>query len=348
MVKVAVTGVTGMIGGAVAKRFAEHGYTVRGIARRQAQPNELPFEITTAALEDREELHSALAECEIAVHCAAVYAYGAHNHAEVSTVNIDGTRMLIDAAKDAGVRRVIVTSSSVTSGSGADGSVRDERYRIGNEYAPPYFLSKVRQEQVALQAAGDDLDVIIACPTVVMGGPSSRLVPSNAIILRYLLDFFRSTFPGGCNVVSLDDVALAHLILAENGAPGERYLIGSENLSWRTLHSLIADLAGVAGPRIEVPTAAAYMTSAAAEAWARFAETEPLSTREEALTIGRFYWYSHDKITRLGYAPKPARAAVANALAWLLSSTQLPRWVRETLRPLPEVRTSRALIPRPL
>jgi dihydroflavonol-4-reductase len=114
------------------------------------------------------------------------------------------------------------------------------------------------------------------------------------------------------------------------------------------LHSLIADLAGVAGPRIEVPTAAAYITSAAAEAWARFAETAPLSTREEALTIGRYYWYSHDKIARLGYAPKPARAAVANALAWLLSGTQLPRWIRETLRPLPEVRTSRTLIPRPL
>ena len=75
------------------------------------------------------------------------------HHAEVSTVNIDGTRTLIDAAKDAGVRRVIVTSSSVTSGSSADGSVRDERYRIGNEYAPPYFLSKVRQEHVAFRRA---------------------------------------------------------------------------------------------------------------------------------------------------------------------------------------------------
>jgi dihydroflavonol-4-reductase len=148
--------------------------------------------------------------------------------------------------------------------------------------------------------------------------------------------------------VSLDDVALAHVILAEKGSPGERYLVGSENLSWRTLHSLIADLTGVAGPRLELPTAAAYITSAAAEAWARFAETEPLSTREEALTIGRYYWYSHDKIARLGYAPKPARAAVANALAWLLSSTHLPRWVREALRPLPEVHASRALIPRPL
>jgi dihydroflavonol-4-reductase len=348
MVNVAVTGVSGMIGGAVAKRFAQSAYTVRGIARPSAQTNGLPFEVATAALDDGAALRAALADCEIAVHCAAVYAYGAQSHAEVWTANVDGTQMLIDAAKDAGVRRLIVTSSSVTAGSSVDGSVRDERYRIRNEYSPPYFLSKVRQEQIALQAAGDELEVVIACPTVVMGGPSSRLVPSNAIMLRYLLDFFRSTFPGGCNVVSLDDVALAHVILAEKGTPGERYLIGSENLSWRTLHSLIADLTGVAGPRLELPTAAAYITSAAAEAWARFAETEPLSTREEALTIGRYYWYSHDKIARLGYAPKPARAAVANALAWLLSSTHLPRWVREALRPLPEVHASRALIPRPL
>jgi dihydroflavonol-4-reductase len=167
-------------------------------------------------------------------------------------------------------------------------------------------------------------------------------------VLRYLLDFFRSTFPGGCNVVSLDDVARAHLVLAEKGVPGERYLVGSENLSWRTLHSLIADLAGIAGPRFEIPTAAAYLTSAATEAWSRFAETEPLSTREEALTIGRFYWYSHDKIAALGYAPNPARTAVASALAWLVASSHVPRWVREGMRPMPEVRASRPLIPRPL
>ena len=149
-------------------------------------------------------------------------------------------------------------------------------------------------------------------------------------------------------MVSLDDVARAHLVLAEKGVPGERYLVGSENLSWRTLHSLIADLAGIAGPRFEVPTAAAYLTSAAAEAWSRFAETEPLSTREEALTIGRFYWYSHDKIAALGYAPKPARTAVASALAWLVAGAHVPRWVREGMRPMPEVRASRPLIPRPL
>jgi dihydroflavonol-4-reductase len=348
MVNVAITGVTGMIGGAVGRSFVECGHTVRGIARPSSTTTGLPFEVATAAIDDGASLRAALTDCEIAVHCAAVYAYGSQKHAEVSSVNVDGTRMLIEAAKDAGIRRVVITSSSVTAGSSVDGSVRDERHSIGNEYTPPYFLSKVRQERVALHLAGDDLEVVIACPTVVMGGPSSRLVPSNAIILRYLLDFFRSTFPGGCNVVSLDDVAQAHLILAENGVPGERYIIGSENLSWKTLHSLIADLAGIAGPRVELPTAAAYFTSAAAEAWSRFAETEPLSTREEALTIGRFYWYSHNQIAALGYTPKPARAAVASSLAWLLTSAYLPRWIREGMRPMPEVRASRPLIPRPL
>ena len=174
-----------------------------------------------------------------------------------------------------------------------------------------------------------------------MGGPSARLVPSNAIILRYLLDYLRSTFPGGCNVVSLRDVADAHLILAERGVHGQRYLIGSENLSWRSLHSLIADLAGVAGPRVELPSATAYLVSAAAELWSQFAETEPLSTRDEALTVGRYYWYSHEKIGALGYSPGPARTAIAQGLAWLLTSPHLPRWVRDGMRPMPEVRASR-------
>lgn len=348
MVNVAVTGVTGMIGGAVARCFAESGHTVRGVARSSSRTTGLPFDVARAAMNDVASLRAALTDCEIVVHCAAVYAYGSQNHAEVSSVNVDGTRTLMEAAKDAGVRRLVITSSSVTAGSSVDGSVRDERHSMGNEYSPPYFRSKVRQERAALQKAGNDLEVVIACPTVVMGGPSSRLVPSNAIVLRYLLDYFRSTFPGGCNVVSLDDVARAHLLLAEKGVPGERYLVASENLSWRTLHSLIADLAGVAGPRFEIPTAAAYLTSAAAEAWARFAETEPLSTREEALTIGRFYWYGHDKIAALGYAPKPARAAVTSALAWLMTSGHVPRWVREGMHPMPEVRASRRLIPRPL
>jgi dihydroflavonol-4-reductase len=345
----AVTGVTGMIGGAVARRLAGRGHQVRGIARPSSDVSAIPHDVALAAFDKPAALREAIAGCDTVVHCAAVYAYGRSQHADIDAANVDGTKSLIEAAREAGVRRVVVTSSSVTAGSSANGSVRTESDRMDDgDFRPYYYLSKLRQEQSALAAAGDDVEVVIVCPTVVMGGPSSRLVPSNAIILRYLLDYTRSTFPGGCNVVSLGDVADAHILLAERGVPGERYIVGSENLTWRTLHSMIADLAGVGGPRIEIPSATAYLVSAVAELWSRFAETEPLSTRDEALTVGRHYWYSHDKIAALGYAPKPARVAIAEALAWLLSSPDLPRWVRDGLRPMPEVRSARRLVARPL
>ncbi len=348
MVTAAVTGVTGMIGRAVADRLQQAGYAVRGVARPSSDTSALPFDVAYADLADEQRLRDALRDSEILIHCAALYAYGNDRQAELDSVNVDGTTRLIEAAKAAGVRRVVVTSSSVTAGSSADGSVRSEAHRPDGGYTPHYYITKARQERAALAAASDGIEVVIACPTVVMGGPSTRLVPSNAIILRYLLDYSRSTFPGGCNVVSLPDVAEAHLILAERGIPGQRYLVGSENLSWRSLHSLIADLAGVAGPRVEVPSATAYLVSAAAEIWSRFAETEPLSTRDEALTVGRYYWYSHEKIGALGYAPRPARIAITQGLAWLLVSPHVPRWVRDSLRLMPEVRDARVLVPRPL
>lgn len=344
----AVTGVTGMIGRAVADRLAAQGHRVRGIARPSSAVGAVPHDVALAAFDRPAALREALDGCDIVVHCAAVYAYGRSQRADIETANVDGTRSLIEAARDAGVRRVVVTSSSVTAGSSADGSARTESDGIDGGYLPYYYASKVRQEEVALAAAGEDVEVVIACPTVVMGGPSRRLVPSNAIILRYLLDYSRSTFAGGCNVVSLGDVADGHVLLAEHGVAGERYLIGSENLTWRALHSTIAHLAGVPGPRLEIPSSTAYLVSAITELWSRFAETEPLSTRDEALTVGRYYWYSHDKIAALGYSPAPARTAIAEALAWLLAGPDMPRWVRDGLRPLPEVRSGRRLIPRPL
>jgi dihydroflavonol-4-reductase len=348
MVTTAVTGVTGMIGRAVADRLVAAGHHVRGIVRPSSNVAGLPFDVATTAFDDPSALCEALSGCEFVVHCAALYAYGDDRRAELESVNVEGTRKVVEAAKAAGVRRVVVTSSSVTAGSSADGSIRTEAHRMDGGHTPYYYTSKARQERAAFLAAGDAVDVVICCPTVVMGGPAARLIPSNAIILRYLLDWTRSTFPGGCNVVSLGDVAEAHLLLAERGVPGHRYLIGGENLSWRSLHSLIADLAGVAGPRVELPSASAYFVSAAAELWSRFAETEPLSTRDEALTIGRYYWYSHDKAGAIGYSPAPARHAIAQGLAWLLCSPHLPRWVRDGLRPMPEVRASRVLVPRAL
>jgi dihydroflavonol-4-reductase len=192
------------------------------------------------------------------------------------------------------------------------------------------------------------LDVVVACPTVVLGGPDRKLVPSNAVVARYLIDPLRSTFPGGCNVVAATDVGLGHALLLESGQAGSRYLLGGSNLRWRELHEIVSDLAGVPGPNLEMDAGTARAAATVSDLWSRLSGSPALVTEEETRTIGRYYWYDHSRAAQLGYAPMGARSAVALALSWLLASPHLPRWVREGLRPSPEVRSARPLVPRPL
>ena len=352
--KVAVTGATGLVGGQVVRAALAAGHDVRAITREASRDQRLRIgahqvERVAAALTDRTALTTALAGCDALVHCAAVYAFGAARADEVSRVNAEGTGTVLEAAADAGVGRAVVTSSSVTCGSSSTPRARSETDHLGAEPVPAYYASKVAQEEVALETAERrGIPVVVALPTVILGGPFTRLAPSNAIVLRYLLDPTRSTYPGGCNVVDARDVGAGHLTLLEKGAAGERYLLGGEDLSWRMLHSIVADLAGLPGPFAEMPAGSAWAASAAAELWARVTGTEPLSTRDEAQTVGRYYWYTSAKAHELGYAARPARAAVASSLAWLAISPDLPRWAREGLRLHAEVRAARPLVPAPL
>jgi dihydroflavonol-4-reductase len=354
-VKIAVTGATGMVGGQVVRAALEGGHDVLALTRPgpgrrggtlRVGPHDVPR--AAAALTDTTSLTDALRGCDGLVHCAAVYAFGAARAAEVDEVNTEGTRAAIEAAAGAGVARVVVTTSSVTCGSSQLPRARSERDHLGSEPVPAYYASKAAQEQVALETGQrHGLPVVLALPTVVLGGPFTRLAPSNAIVLRYLLDPTRSTFAGGCNVVDARDVGAGHVRLLEKGVAGERYLLGGEDVSWRMLHSLVADLAGLPGPYAEMSAASAWALSAAAEWWAGLRGAAPLTTRDEAATVGRFYWYTSAKAHELGYAARPARAAVAASLAWLAVSPDLPRWAREGLRLHPEVRAARELVAAP-
>ena len=358
--KVAVTGATGLVGQQVARAAVERGHRVLALLRpgplRPGWDRHLADLRDAAALThrrvdllDASRLAAALEGCDALVHCAAVYAYGPGHAAEVDRVNIEGTRVVVEAAAAAGVRRLVVTSSSVTRGSSPLPLARTEDDRLGSEPTPVYYASKVAQEEMALRAADEHgVGVVLALPTVVLGGPFARVGPSNAIVLRYLLDPTRSTFPGGCNVVDARDVGAGHVVLLEQGRAGDRYLLGGEDVLWRTLHRHVARLAGLPGPFAEVPAGIALALSAAAEAWASVTDSEPLSTVDEAATVGRHYWYSSARATALGYTARPAEEAVAASLAWLLATDALPRWVREGLRVAPQVRAARALVPRPL
>lgn len=344
--RVLVTGAGGLVGSAAVRAVQAAGHEAVAMLRPGGDDRALgalPVEQVRADLEDPGSLRVAVAGAELVLHCAAVFSY-AEAAEGLQRTNVDGTTALVEAAACAGVRRVVVTSSSVTCGASEGPDARDESGEL--DTGPAYFASKSAQEQAARVAAEQSgIELVLACPTVVLGGPDHKLVPSNAILVRYLLDPTRSTFHGGANLVAAPDVAAGLLLLGEHGEPGQRYLLGGENWTWRLLHTALSELAGLPGPFLTLGTTAAFVAAGVAEGLAALAGARPLATRAEALTTGQYHWYDDGKARALGYTSRPARQAVAEALGWLSTSGHLPRVVRENLRLAPEVVRGRRLVP---
>jgi len=340
-----VTGATGIVGSHVVGALLDAGNAVRvlvrpGSDRRAIQ--DMAVEICEGDVLDPDSVQDAADGCALVFHCAAVFAYSGQSPEAQTDLAVRGTRHVLQAASRAGARRAVVTSSSVTLGSTATAQVLDEYAVFDEPHPAAYTLSKVRQEEAAFDAGARlGLDVVAVCPGLVIGGRDHRLGPSNATLVNYLNDPFRSTFLGGCNVVSASDVALAHLVAARSGVPGQRYVAGSDNLRWEELHTMVSQLAGTFGPSILLNHTAAYLAAASVEAAARLGGRRPTVTRDEARMACRFYWYSSARLAALGWSPRPARQALAEALAWLIDRGQISDTVMARLKLDPRVQAAR-------
>jgi dihydroflavonol-4-reductase len=350
--KVLVTGATGIVGTNLVRALLEASHQVRVLVRPSSDVRslaKLPVERREGDILDLASLNAAARGCSVVFHAAAVFSYWGMSAEDQRDLAERGTRNVLEAARKNRVQRVVVTSSSVVLGSTARGQVLDENNAADEPDPSAYTRSKMAQEAAAFKR-GEELgvDVVAVCPTLVVGGFDYRLSPSNANIVNYLNDPFRSTFIGGCNFVSAQDVAAGHMLAAEHGKTGARYVLGSENLTWQDAHRLISELTGTFGPSLVLNHTAAYLAAAAAEASARLTGTRPQVTRDEAKMSGRFYWYSHERLSALGYAPAPARRALAEAIAWLWVRSYIADSVMEKLKLSPEVRSARARFTRQL
>jgi len=145
------------------------------------------------------------------------------------------------------------------------------------------------------------------------------------------MDPFKATWPGGCNIVSVHDVVQGHILIAERGQPGERYLLGSQNLKWSTIHSLISEMCGIEGPLMTANHTSCYLAATVHEIMSFFTNKRPLVSRDQAKMVGRYYWYHHDRAALLSYSPLPARQALANAISWLVKSDHISGSLRNTM-----------------
>lgn len=318
---VLVTGASGFLGWHVARVLSEKGYPVRALCRPSSQIRELAVERVTGDLRDPASLARAAENCELVFHVAADYRLWSKTPDDLYRSNVDGTRNLLEAARRVGVGRIVYTSTVGCIGM-PPGRIGDESTPVSlADMAGHYKRSKWLAEQVALEYARGGLPVVIVNPTAPIGDHDWKPTPTGKIIV----DFMRGKLPAfvdtGLNLVDVRDVALGHLQAAERGRPGERYILGAQNLTLEQILGQLAPMAGRPAPKTKVPYALAYAFGAASTAWANLTGNEPFAPLEGVKMARKKMFADHSKAARdLGFDPGPVSAALSRAVDWFRTS----------------------------
>lgn len=325
-----VTGASGFVGSAVARRLLQAGHDVRVLTRKQSILSNLeglPVEQVTGDLTDADSLARALRGCEALFHVAADYRLWVPDPEAMHAVNVAGTAALMKAAIAAGVTRVVYTSSVATLGIAPGDELSDEQTPVHlSDMIGPYKRSKFLAEHEVLRSVREDgLPAVIVNPSTPVGPRDHKPTPTG----RVILDAARGRIPAyvdtGLNVVHVDDVAEGHLAAFERGTTGERYILGSENLSLKEILTRVTRLAGRAPPRIRLPHNLLLPVAYMAEAWTRLrGHGRPVVTVDELRMSRKRMYFSSEKARRtLGYEPRPAETALIDAVDWFRAQKYL-------------------------
>ena len=323
--KVLVTGATGFIGGNLSRMLWRRGYEVRALVRRGS--NAMALEDTgiqqvTGDILDRDSVANAVRGCEALFHCAAAYTFWSPDPGLVYRTNVTGTENVLDAAGDAGIPRIVYTSTVSTIGlpdGGSAGGLGDEKTPVqAHHLVGAYKNSKFQAEQLALAKAEQGLPVVVVNPTAPVGPWDVKPTPTG----RMVLDFLRGRVPvyinTGMNLVDVEDVAAGHILAMEKGKPGERYVLGNINLSLKQIFTLLGELTGLQVPRFRAPlwlVAAAGYVDGLVEG--RLMRRSPAIPLEGVRVAKRPMYVRCDKaIEELGLPQSPVENALRNAIDW--------------------------------
>ena len=318
-----VTGATGFVGSAVARRLVQHGLEVRVLVRPGSDRRNidgLDVDVATGDLADRDSLERAAKGCAALFHVAADYRLWTRDPQGMFATNVDGTRDVLRAAAEAGATRIVYTSSVAVLGLRATGDSADEETPVAfADMIGPYKQSKFRAEaEVRRLVADEGIPVVIVNPSMPVGPGDVKPTPTGRMIVEAASGRVPAYVDSGLNVVHVDDVATGHLLAFERGEVGERYVIGGEDVSLRDILCSVTAAAGRQPPRLRLPHGAVLPVAYAAEAWSRLTGgREPFVTVDGVRMARKRMYYSSAKARRtLGYNPGPALGALSDAVAW--------------------------------
>jgi dihydroflavonol-4-reductase len=317
-----VTGTTGFVGSHVARALAAQGADLRLLIRAGSDLRniqELPAERVVGDLRDPASLKNAMAGCEVVFHVAADYRLWVRDPEQMYRSNVEGTRAMLEAARENKVRRVIYTSSVATVGFNSNG-------RLANEDSPvsladmigPYKRSKFMAEEIALAAGRSGMDVVVVNPTTPVGERDIKPTPTGRIVVDFLKKKFPAYVDTGLNLVDVAECARGHVAALEKGRSGERYILGGENLTLKQLLDKLAVITGLPSPKIRVPYVLALATGVVDQVvTGHIRKREPRATID-AVRMGRKKMFvSSNKAERdLGWKTVPVDLALRRAVEW--------------------------------
>lgn len=328
--RVFITGATGFVGGHVARHYAAQGAALRLLTRTTSKLESLAglnAETVVGDLRAPEGLRSALTGCDALVHVAADYRLWVRDPQEMYAANVDGTRELLRIAHEVGVPRVVYTSSVATMGFKTDGTIVNEATPVGlDDMIGHYKRSKFMGELEAIQAARAGQHVMILNPTTPIGPGDAKPTPTGRIVVDFLNKKFPAYVDTGLNLVDVDEVARMHVVALERGTPGERYILGGENLTLKQILDRMSAITGLPSPTMKVPHAVAM-------AFAFFDETitgkllgkEPRATVEAVRMGKKMMFASSAKAEQeLGFKHVPVYPALRAAIEWFVAQGYAP------------------------
>ncbi|HXG19896.1 MAG TPA: hopanoid-associated sugar epimerase [Methylomirabilota bacterium] len=324
--RVLVTGATGFVGGAVARALLRAGREVRLLVRPTADRRnvrDLPVEIYHGDVTDVESLRRAMSGCEQVYHVAAMYKLWVRRKRDIYDSNVTGTENVLKVAREYGVGKIIYTSSVATLGLPKNGAPGDEETPVSlKDMIGHYKRSKYLAEQVALHYAQEGLPVVIVNPSTPVGVADIKPTPTGKIIVDFLKGRMPAYVDTGLNLIDVEDVAAGHLLAAEKGRIGEKYILGNENLTLQRILSLLSELTGQPAPRFKAPYILALSVAYVDAGIARLIPgrepfVPPVGVR---LSRKKMFFNPGKAVRELGLPQTPVREALRKAVVWFVQN----------------------------
>ena len=321
-----VTGATGFLGSHVARALADQGAELRLLVRPTSNLKNLEglkADTATGDLRDAASLQKAMDGCDTVFHVAADYRLWVRDPAEMYRSNVGGTRAILEAARTSGVRRLVYTSSVATVGFNHDGHPANEDSPVAlADMIGHYKRSKFMAEQVAMEAGRSGMYVVTVNPTTPVGEQDVKPTPTGRIVVDFLKCKFPAYVETGLNLVDVRECARGHVAALEKGRPGERYILGGEDLTLKQILDKLGKISGLPSPRVKLPYVFAFAAGVVDEAiTGRMLQREPRATVDTVRMGKKKMFASSAKAEReLGWQIVPVEPALRRAVEWFQSN----------------------------